>query len=316
MSTTKISVIIPVYNTDKYVEKCINSVLNQTLKDIEIIIVNDGSTDNSLEKIKKYEKDKRVKIINKKNEGLSKTRNIGLKIATGKYIYHMDSDDYLESNKVLEKLYLDSEKNNLDILVFDFYKEIQKEKEYCVNLDVVNTENIILKEEYIKDLIKAKWGMNIWSKLVKRELFTKNNILFPENIFLGEDLLVSLKLVYFAKKIGKLNEALYNYVQHDFQGTKTIKKEKEYSDLYKLYIEIERFLKKEKVFYKFENEFYNRMFKMCKTVLKPKNKKSEIYNIIKKYFIENKKELLNSDEYKNLSFFNKCKFHIRKEFFY
>ena len=98
MKKIQISVIIPVYNTEKYLERCINSVVSQNFRDIEIIIINDCSEDNSLKIIDKYKnKDKRIKIINKiKNEGLSAARNSGIEIATGEYILHIDSDDWIE----------------------------------------------------------------------------------------------------------------------------------------------------------------------------------------------------------------------------
>lgn len=105
MDKIKVSVVIPVYNSEKYMEKCLESILNQTLKEIEIIVINDGSKDNSLKKIEKYEKDNRIKIISRENKGLTKTRNEGINISTGEYIYHLDSDDYLEKNDTLEILY-------------------------------------------------------------------------------------------------------------------------------------------------------------------------------------------------------------------
>ena len=199
MEQIKISVVIPVYNAEKFIEKCIESVIDQTLKEIEIIVINDGSKDNSLKVIKNYEKNKKVKILNIENSGSSKTRNLGIYSAKGEYVLCIDADDYLEDKLVLEKLYNKCKCDKLDILVFDFYRENNGKKEYAVNIDVSN-EQEILKENYIRDLIKGKWGMNIWSKIVKTELFIKNDVIFPEYIFYGEDLVTSLKLVYFAKK--------------------------------------------------------------------------------------------------------------------
>ena len=112
----KVSVIIPVYNVEDYIEKCLDSVVNQTLKEIEIIVVNDGAKDNSMKKIEKYFSDSRIKIINKQNGGLSSARNAGLKIAKGEYISFIDSDDFIEE-KMLEDLY--SENENADIVFSD-----------------------------------------------------------------------------------------------------------------------------------------------------------------------------------------------------
>ena len=111
----KVSVVIPVYNVEGYLEECLDSVINQTLEDIEIICINDGSTDNSLEILEEYaKKDNRIKILNQENQGISATRNNGLKICKGKYICFLDSDDYLELNALMET-YDISEKYSLDI---------------------------------------------------------------------------------------------------------------------------------------------------------------------------------------------------------
>ena len=315
MKEVKISVIIPVYNTEKFLERCLNSVLNQTLRDIEIIVVNDGSRDNSLEIIKKIkETDARIILINKENEGLTKTRNRGLEIASGKYIYNLDSDDYLEENTMFEELYNKCENDNLDIVVFDYYNDFGNRKEYIKNIEI--SDNILInKEAYIKELIMSKSGVSIWGKLIKKEIFIENNIKFPENIFMGEDLLTSLKLVFFSKKIGKLNKAFYNYVQHENQGTKNRKKEERYKELFLLYQRIEKFLKKQKCFYKYEKTFNDRIFQFCKSILRKKYKNTEIYLQLKEYLLKNKKEIFNSSEYKRLKLTKKLRFHLRSRIF-
>lgn len=311
MGKIKISVIIPVYNTEKFLKRCLDSVLNQTLKEIEIIIINDGSTDNSLEILKTYaEKDERIVIINKKNGGLSSARNAGLELATGKYIYNIDSDDYLESNLVLEQLYNKCEKEKIDILVFDYYNDFGIKKEYIKN--IINSEDSdINKKQYIKDLINSKWGISIWGKLIKRELFEKNKIKFPENIFMGEDLLTTLKLIVYAYRIRKINKAFYNYVQHENQGTKTINKEKKYQDYYNLYMEIKNFLLGKNIFYKYENEFNEKIFEFSTRILRLKYRKTQVYKNFKTYLIVNKINFLNSKTYKKMNIINKIKFQIR-----
>ena len=122
----KISVIIPVYNVENYLSECLDSIINQSLNDIEIICINDGSTDNSLKILQDYEKrDNRIRVINQKNSGLGATRNVGLSLSEGKYVYFMDSDDYLELS-TLEELYHLAETNSLDIVLFkliNFYDE-------------------------------------------------------------------------------------------------------------------------------------------------------------------------------------------------
>jgi len=115
---TKISVIIPVYNTEKYLKECLESIINQTLTDIEIICINDGSTDNSLDILNSYaNSDKRIKVFSQKNQGQGTARNYGMKIATGDYIHFMDSDDILELN-TFEDSYRICEEKNLDFIFF------------------------------------------------------------------------------------------------------------------------------------------------------------------------------------------------------
>ena len=121
MNNPKISVIIPVYNVEKYLSECLDSIVNQTLKDIEVICVNDGSTDNSLAILKEYaSKDTRIKIIDKENEGQGYARKVGLDSANGEYILFCDSDDYYVSNDVFEKLYYEIVKNNSELMFFRF----------------------------------------------------------------------------------------------------------------------------------------------------------------------------------------------------
>ena len=129
MSNTKISVIIPVYNVEKYLSECLDSIVNQTLKEIEIICVNDGSTDNSLSILKEYAfKDNRIKIINKENEGQGYARKVGLDSATGKYILFCDSDDYYAELTAFEKLYNCAEDKETDLVTFDFFRLVINKK--------------------------------------------------------------------------------------------------------------------------------------------------------------------------------------------
>lgn len=129
MNEIKVSIIIPIYNVEKYIEQCIESVVNQTLKDIEIIIVNDGTKDNSMKKIEKYLSDPRIIVIDKENGGLSSARNVGLEIAKGEYIAFIDSDDFIELT-MLEELYNNSEKADIVFSDIIFYDDKTKNKKY------------------------------------------------------------------------------------------------------------------------------------------------------------------------------------------
>lgn len=147
----KISVIIPVYNTEKYLEKCLNSVLKQTLKEIEVIVINDGSRDSSRDILESYSIVENFRIINKKNEGASKTRNLGIEIAKGEFIYFMDADDYIEKDMLLE-MYNKAKEDKLDIVVCDYYNETLKTKEYIKNLDIMENK-MITGVDYTKYLL-------------------------------------------------------------------------------------------------------------------------------------------------------------------
>lgn len=314
MEKIKISVVIPAYNAEKFIGKCLESVINQTLEAIEIIVINDGSKDKTLEVIEKYKIYDKVKIINIENSGSSRTRNLGIELAKGEYVLCIDADDYLENKLVLEKLYDKCKKDDLDILVFDFYRENADKKEYAINIDISN-EKEIPKNDYIRDLIKGKWGMNIWSKIVKRELFTNNKIMFPEDIFYGEDLVTSIKLVYFARKIGKLNEALYNYVQHETQGTKNLNKEKRFWDSYKYYLEMEKFIKEKGIYSEFKDVLLSRKCRLYEKVSAKKYRNTKTYKELNKSLTqEDKTDFFKCEYYKKMNIIKKLRFYIRLNF--
>ena len=157
----KLSVIIPVYNTEKYIEKCLNSIVNQTMEDLEIIIVNDGSTDNSQEIINEYTKKypNLIKSFIKENGGQGSARNYGLNYAKGKYISFVDSDDWLDL-ELLENMYNNAEKEQSDIVIcdmVDYYEDGSKRKFNCTKYDLIYSVtpsacNKIFKKEIIRDI--------------------------------------------------------------------------------------------------------------------------------------------------------------------
>ncbi|WP_147329299.1 glycosyltransferase family 2 protein [Fusobacterium mortiferum] len=212
MANVKISVMVPIYNTSKYLKKCLDSIINQSLKEIEIICVNDGSTDNSLEILKEYQqRDKRIIIINKKNGGLTSARNCALRIAKGEYCLNIDSDDWIEGN-YFETIYNKADEKKLDILISDIVFEYSslKKSEIKRDMNLLNDE-IIDGKTYIEKFFTINFLGYTWNKLIKRELYTKYDIEYNENIFMLEDVEVVGKLGYFAKRIGKVNEAFYHY---------------------------------------------------------------------------------------------------------
>ena len=204
-----ISIIVPIYNAEKYLNKCIDSLVNQTKKELEFILVNDGSTDSSEDIIKSY-KDKRIKYFKNKNQGIGKTRNFGIDKATGKYLMFLDSDDYLDIN-ACEKLYNKAIKEKSDLVVFDFYRVEETLKEVTIN----NFKSSSLKENpnLLLDI-----NLGPCNKLIKRELIDKKNTRFNEELKY-EDTPFVTEIIKNANKISKLNEYLHYYVIHSNSET-------------------------------------------------------------------------------------------------
>lgn len=216
----KISVIVPVYNTQDYLKKCLESIVNQTLTDIEIIVVNDGSTDKSLDILKNYQfKYDNIIIINKQNEGQGAARNKALEICKGDFIAFVDSDDYIEEN-MLESMFSKSLESDLDVVVCNYkYVNNTEQERKNDNSPVLDEQEIISNVECIKRFLVTETieGFS-WNKLFKRELFNINNIRYPEGMKY-EDIPTIVSLLINAKKIGFINSKLYNYVTRENSTT-------------------------------------------------------------------------------------------------
>lgn len=213
MIIPKISVIATFYNIEEYVDRCLASITNQTLKEIEIIAVNDGSDDNSLDNICKFAAgDPRIIVINKPNGGVSSARNAGLDIAKGEYIAHIDGDDWI-GEQYLETTYCKAEKFKLDIVVTDFFfAHPNGEKIY--QKDGFSDDSLIVSgKKYIEQYVENIYAPAIWNKVFARSLYEENKIRYPLGIDLGEDVATGLRLYFFARKIGKISGAYYNYFQ-------------------------------------------------------------------------------------------------------
>lgn len=242
MSTIpNISIIIPVYNVELYIKECIESVLNQTLRNIEIIIINDGSTDRSLEKIKEFDDD-RIRIINKENGGLSSARNRGIKEAIGKYIFFLDSDDFLVNNICLEEIYKLAEYEDVDMMECKYdlynYKGVLKSKTKYLNKF---KKRYVLIDEYIENLIGTNF-VPVCFKIFKREIIIKKNILFREG-FLHEDEDFTPRILLCIKKIGIYNREFYGYRIREGSIT-DIKNEKRTKDIIEISYDLIKFLNK------------------------------------------------------------------------
>ena len=203
-----ISVIVPVYNVQTYLEKCLNSIINQSYKDLEIILVNDGSTDGCGDICNKYAiLDKRIKVIHQKNAGLSDARNSGLKIATGEYIAFLDSDDWVDK-ELYETLYNEINRHDADIAICR-YKYSYNEQEELVKLG--NSE-IYSNLEILESMYTKDYGQIIvaWNKLYKREVF--QNMYYPKGK-IHEDEFLTPFILYKAKKIVFVEDELIYYRQ-------------------------------------------------------------------------------------------------------
>lgn len=208
----KISVIVPVYNVEKYLSQCLDSIIHQTYKNLEIILVDDGSTDSSGLICDNYsQKDKRIKIIHKCQGGLSDARNAGLKIATGEYISFIDSDDFIDKN-MYSILINNTQKYNSDIVWFNYYNYYSKK--HFINSSIIKNNDLYDlsssdKIKFAKNLFyQYKMDAHVWAKLYKRSIF--NNIKFPYGK-LFEDIFVLLPILSNAKIISTIPDCLYFY---------------------------------------------------------------------------------------------------------
>ena len=232
----KISVIIPVYNSSTYLRKCLDSVVNQTLKDIEIIVINDGSNDDSKNIIEEYTvKYKNIIFIDQENKGIGKTRNIGIKKATGEYITFVDSDDYIKEN-MLEEYYKYAKKHNFDLVIGSYIKKINN-KEIIFENNKFKTGNVKTTPQI---LYLIEYGP--WAKLYKREMLINNNIYFDEKRKY-EDMPFVSKALLKSKLIGQITEPYYYYIIHNNSETTTM--DKRVFDILDILKEIKDYYKRE-----------------------------------------------------------------------
>ncbi len=268
----KISVIVPIYNVEEYLEKCLETLVKQTLEEIEIILVNDGSKDKSGEIAKKYQKEYSNKIIylDKQNGGLSDARNFAIPHATGEYIAFLDSDDYIELN-TYEQMYNIAEKENSDMVECDFYWEYPNRVKSDIGIIYNNQKEMIEKIRVVA-----------WNKLIRRELLEKTKIQFPKG-YRYEDVEFTYKLVPYLKKVSFLKKTCIHYIQReDSIANSQNEKNKEIFDV------LEHVIKfyKERGFYeeyKVQLEYIYTRYLLCSSLLrivkiKDKKIKKELLN--------------------------------------
>ncbi|ALP91656.1 glycosyltransferase [Clostridium butyricum] len=236
----KLSIIVPVYNVEKYVKKCIESLCNQTLKDIEIIVIDDGSKDNSINLVKEF-KDERIKIIIQKNGGLSSARNAGIKVATGEYITFVDSDDYIKFETAYEEMYNIAIEENSDIVAGNCIWYYSKEENYKMDRDMSVFCSSPLKAEdfFIKSLKTKRVYAPVWLNIYKRNLLINNNLYFKEGIYHEDEHFTPIVLLN-SNLVSIYNKEFYVYRQRENSITNSGLNLKKAFDLLDICLEIQK----------------------------------------------------------------------------
>ncbi len=289
-----ISIIIPIYNAEKYLERCLKSITENNDSSLEIILINDGSKDSSEKICKSFMKvDKRIKYISIKNNGCSNARNLGINLSIGKYIWFIDSDDFIEKNSISE--ILKEIKENPEIIVFGmkiikndkskaFYPKIEKKEKFIYN------QTIFFNQP--------------WNKLYKSEIIKKNNIYFKKDCHMGEDMAFNFRYFYYIEKINFVKKTFYNYYLGE-GVTSSPKKRIEifnaFDDIFTFYWDkdfnnIKKILKK---YYKL-NAIKSTYSSILKSDLKKYEKKNELKKI--NFELKKRKHIFNS-EFLILQFF-------------
>jgi glycosyltransferase involved in cell wall biosynthesis len=257
----KVSVIIAVYNTEDYLRQCLDSVISQTLSDIEIICVNDGSTDKSPEILKEYSAiDHRITIITQENQGPGVARTTGLNLAKGKYLSFLDSDDYFENN-MLYTMYTTAEKKNYDIIVCTGNQlNCSTNKTHAINnLPSHYLKNKAFPDPFsagdIPDVFMQGFSFWAWDKMFKTDLIKGNNITFPK-LHGPEDMVFVTQALFMAKRIGSVDQKLFTYRSFRLDSVTNNRKKSPY-DLFEAIRMIKTFLIEMNIFTTFENTFIN-----------------------------------------------------------
>ncbi|MDO5569388.1 MAG: glycosyltransferase [bacterium] len=302
----KVSIILVVYNTSKYLRKCLTSLVNQTLKEIEIIAINNGSTDDSIDILKEYQQKYPdiLKVIDNKAKSIGETRNEGIEHATGEYIGFIDDDDFVDTT-MYEEYYKYAKENKLDIVVGNYIKCFESTLDRIeFKVPYFDISNIYENKQILNKINCTSWG-----KIYKKDIINKNNIIFAENLKY-EDVVFVYKALINAKRIGHINKSMYYYLIRKGSETTTVnskifdifaildivnsynvqdklKEEVEYFNIniITLYMLKQRYQKNKKLRNKFYNEGYKRLNKIEKW---KQNKYYKNTNIIKRIIINNK----------------------------
>ena len=292
MSKIKVSVIVPVFNVEEYLSTSLDSILNQTLKDIEIICINDGSTDASLDILENYaKKDARIKIISKKNEGQGIARNIGLDNAQGEFIAFVDSDDFIKED-MLEKSYKKSVSKNLDLVMYKVSSFDNETHEINDNLWYYSLKCFDGFEKEIFNNSNTKKFTHLisvtpFNKLYKRSFIEKNNIRFPDK-YIFEDEVFFYNVYLKAKRISLIDENLYYYRTNRKGSTVSNNSDKDYTDVVHIFRLIRQLLIETNYLNTYKKQVYNRFFHLILwrfSQTAPKYREN-FFNLMKREFSE------------------------------
>lgn len=214
-----ISIIVPVYNVEKYLPRCIGSILNQTFTDFELILVDDGSKDHSRAICEEFcKRDSRISLIHKENGGVASARNAALRIAVGQYVMFCDSDDYVSPDWV-QRLYSIAS-SNTDAFVNCNVWTVSSDGNPVLRYDSEDTEPIVYMNSYF-DLYASSLDSSLWNKIYSREIISENNLFFDENLRIGEDVVFNVEYYKHCKQIILVNSPLYFYCNNATSLTHT-----------------------------------------------------------------------------------------------
>ena len=287
----KISVIMPIYNAFDYLKPAIDSVLNQTLPDIELICVDDGSTDNSLSILKEYQQsDERVRIITENNAGPSTARNKGLARARGKYVIFLDADDFFDYT-LLEKLYNVAEENSLDITIckFDIYNNRKSSFEDNIRSDhgeIFNESSVVSKNDYPDVILSCTTGY-VWNKLFRKEFLLEKEMTFDPDLRVFEDTHFVVTSLSLAERVGKCSERLIHHRVYSNQPRNKLLR-KYYRQVPEVYAKIKEFLRAHGMYTPLSQSFLNLSASRCYKIynLLWLDAKAEFWNLLHETYAE------------------------------
>lgn len=290
MIMVKVSVIVPVYNVEKYLEECLDSIINQTLEDIEIICVNDGSTDNSLSILESFaKKEDRIKIISQENQGLAAARNLGLDNVNGDYVFFIDSDDFLELN-ALEELYNIAVEKSLDFVLYKLINYDDETKEYYTMplYEMPKLRNFVGEKVFnYNDLGKLIFNIAVSAvcKLYDKDFIKKTGARFPEGLIF-EDNVFFWEILFNAERIYFVDKHYYKRRRHlnSITGTANIK----HADTLIIHNMIFDIFKKHNLFNEFKKELFNQKISLAdrRFLTVSDGEKAEFFDKMKKDFEE------------------------------